>query len=406
MTSRSRRARAGLGLAAACAVSVVALGCRGRGEIASGQGGATGSRSAAAPAPAVSTARDGSATAGARPDAAAPDAAAVRLLLAGKSGLQEVDLAGRVVRTVTKARLRYPRLAGAASVMAVAADKKIDWNGSAVRLVRIDLGTGAATTVAKIAPFRCVPPAQPEAAEAGAGGGGGEQGGTQITPLALQTEDDFGLTADGKHACLRLMDRNLNMASVILDTRIDLSSGEVQRQIALGGDVCTATDEVPVVERGDLCSPGREHKAAAERRWPFRFLAGSVESTADLAGATAGSRKRTRIQGLDSGEEVSPSGRWELVAGDREAGDSPSRAVALFDRETGQVFPIGGKPGSWPPAYGPDGKPPRAPKTIVVVAEDEVRWLDTGPLADALLVRGLLVLPGKPSLKLTGDVAR
>lgn len=85
--------------------------------------------------------------------------------------------------------------------------------------------------------------------------------------------------------------------------------------------------------------------------------------------------------------QLSPSGRWRLLAGHEEQGDLLHTDLLLLDRKTGQVFAL--KPGPWTPLGPAELK--AYPKDFHTAEHDDERWL---PHSDVLLVGDLVVVPG------------
>lgn len=81
-------------------------------------------------------------------------------------------------------------------------------------LERISLSDGKRLRVAKLPPFAC----------AGQSSDGSDAEATAFPDLglAIQAPGDFVVDKSGALACLTLMDRNLNMASVLVGVQVDL----------------------------------------------------------------------------------------------------------------------------------------------------------------------------------------
>ena len=109
--------------------------------------------------------------------------------------------------------------------------------------------------------------------------------------------------------------------------------------------------------------------------------------------------------------EPSPSGRWLVLSGDQEDGDYIHRGLVLFDRESGEVYPLVLRR-SWPSPLRPVGKhnPPRIKTPIAkaapAVGETDVRWLGTSSDSEYLIVDDLVVKPGAFSFSVKGEITR
>ena len=101
-------------------------------------------------------------------------------------------------------------------------------------------------------------------------------------------------------------------------------------------------------------------------------------------------------------EAIAPSGRWSVLSHPSDQGDYIHRALFLLDRQKKVVYPI--VAGAFPKALGA-GELKRLADvkgTVDAVFESTVRWLE----GEALLVDGLLVVPGQRGVEFEGDVAR
>jgi hypothetical protein len=138
----------------------------------------------------------------------------------------------------------------------------------------------------------------------------------------LQSNADFGIDAAGRTACMQISDRNLNMANIILNYRIDLTTGKVTERVVFGGEECqTMVKGKPVV--APLCKVPDAHPAvpvAAAQAWPF----------------TAKSKR------FDA-DSTSASGRFSFLRDSdvvAEQGDYVYLAPFVFDAQTGAVLTI------------------------------------------------------------------
>jgi hypothetical protein len=307
------------------------------------------------------------------------------ILVGSTRGLEAWDLNG--TRTVMSAGFaRHPRwIPDRSAVLAITGRSLVD--GKA-KVERIQLATGKRRRVATLPSFSC-----------------GEAAGEEILKPSLQSASDFRVDRGGKFACLTLMDRNLNMASLVLDVRVDLSSGRTERELLGPVDGCTPPSDVVADDKGESrvdCEPVTVREAAPPASaQPFGYEAGGRI----IDGRTPSALRVRALRDFSPGP-VSPSGRWVLLESEPEEGDYIYRDLLLFDRAQGAVFAVPtGASNRWPEAL-PVRKLSRSPRTARVVGEDDVRWLDLEPQADVLVVGDLIILPGERSFRVRGDVVR
>jgi hypothetical protein len=190
--------------------------------------------------------------------------------------------------------------------------------------------------------------------------------------------------------------------------RVDLENGKVSRFLEPGPSCSPPRD----VNRGEpptpsfqACPEKKIVRSAAGRVFRFAFDEGTIVEHA----AGARTSPTLKLSGYGT-EDESPSGRWLVLGGDIEEGDYIHRRIVLFDRESGDVFPIRTKPGAWPsPLAGSGARPPFAialPETASVVGESDVRWLGEDETSELLVVDELLVRPRGASFSVDGNVAR
>jgi hypothetical protein len=189
-----------------------------------------------------------------------------------------------------------------------------------------------------------------------------------VANLDVQADDDFVFDGSGNAVCMTLMDRNVNMANVAIDVRVDLASGAVLHRVTRGGE-CAAKPP-----NWKDCAA----RATDGAKWaPFRSAAGIDE------------------------ELVSPSGRWSVLSMNDDRGDYIHRSLFLLDRQGDQVFPIVKGPFPAPIPLAALARTEDRAATVDAVGESVVRWLDH----DALLVDSLLVVPERGGVDIDGDAA-
>lgn len=241
--------------------------------------------------------------------------------------------------------------------------------------------------------------------------------GTVAEPYVLADHLHFeaSMAVDDTRACFEVMDRNLNMASVILDVEVSLASGTITHQVAFSEE-CGALDDA--AREALPCTPVLR---AAARQAPgsvrARPMPWSLEGEGDRVRLVGPRGRSRRVAILDASiETVSRDGRWAVVAGNREEGDYLYRSLYLLDRRRGAIHPIGfagDDPGagaeghSWPAALSPAelADPVRvAGHGFVVTGETSVRWIEAGR---ALVLGGdLVVRPGRGVARLPGLLVR
>jgi len=225
----------------------------------------------------------------------------------------------------------------------------------------------------------------------------------------LQFAESFA--ADSAHACFEVMDRNLNMVSVIAAIDVDLATGGVTSTVTLS-DTCGALERAAIDALACtrvIRDRSRAHRGGGRTRpgsWSFA-------ETADRAFLVDPRGRRHAIALREPAIElVSPSGRWAVVAANRDEGDYIYRSLFLLDLRRGLLFPIQG-PGEDASNHTAAWPRPLARRELAsaeylervghgVAGETAVRWLgETLVLGERLLVR-----PGQGSVELPGPLVR
>lgn len=343
------------------------------------------------------------------------------LIVADQAGLSAYQWDGSGKRTVSAGSTLHPRRFDASSVLALAVDSGRDLAGGA-RLERISLLDGTRRVLAQLPPFACgtppvaptpegVPP--PAAAQPGPGG-------VEVATLDVQTTSEFKVDAAKQVACLDLMDRNTNLATLGMRVRVDLTSGKVMRWMTLGAEDCQLpADVLPgVPEDDDVCNailqgapPALEARGDAAQSapsaplstpYPFGFDDERVTQLDAAGKATA----KVSIEGYEV-ELASPSGRWLLLGGDSEEADYMYRRLVLLDRQSGELFALQGEPGPFPKALKAQGKRLRTPirGAARLQFEADVRWLGDSAESELLVLGELLVRPGERAFSVAGELA-
>ncbi|MDX2024489.1 MAG: hypothetical protein SF187_29885 [Deltaproteobacteria bacterium] len=286
----------------------------------------------------------------------------------------------------------FPRICVAVYILAIHPENSADLSrGGSIDRIVID--TGDRAPIAKLPPFVCA------------------DASLKVFPsvaLNIQDPGDFRIDRKKGWACITLMDRNINAASLLLDIRVDLKSGNVARHVSVGEFSCRPPDGVTTgAKAADTCGSQSRASATAsqQKRYAFSFRTGNV-----MKSVKGRPQKVLRINEYEQ-EALSPSGRWALLSGDQSDGDYIHRQLVLLDRETGQIFPIHGSPGAWPSALEPVAgsslriEVPIA-NTIGVVGESDVRWLGTSAESEVLVIDDLIIVPRRESFSVNGAVAR
>jgi hypothetical protein len=333
----------------------------------------------------------------------APVPAQADLIVGSSRGLEAWRPDGSGKRLISAGAARSPRWLDAANVVVIVArdgSEPPDLTAGAA-LERISLSDGKRQQLALLPPFACKQTTRRPADDR-----------PPPLRLAIQEADDFIIFKGGRRACMSLMDRNINMASVSVDVAIDLTSGKVRRWLTMGSEDCAppagvkvaAPDSAPKCIADLSPPPSRGRREAYE----FEFASGGVLKRRGKAGARV-----LKIRGYSPEETVglSPSGRWSVLRGEQEDGDYIHAQLVLLDREAGEIFPI--REGAvWPAALRAGGKGSlpqiKTPieHTIQVVGETDVRWLGSTAESELLAVGALVVRPGRQSFSVKGEIAR
>jgi hypothetical protein len=346
-----------------------------------------------APAPTVAPSTGGARTGHRARSRAASD----ELIVGSARGLDAYGPDGVHRRTISPGAALHPRWFDADSVI-VLAPRDPQTLGAGARLQRISLVDGRRRELAVLPPFACAPRSSEPSESPFA---------SFPYQLDLQDGRDFELSLSSGLVCLQLLDRNVNMASVMLDVRFDLRTGGVERWLTVGEDVCTPPRDV---------RPGSAPNECSEAPTPAASAAPAGAYPYDMPNAD-GRVIQTSPQGEDTALQLgsdyspvlySPSGRWLVLGGDTEEGDYLYRRLSLLDRENGRVYPIV-RSAAWPEPVEPtQGSPPTLPpieRAILEPHETDVRWLGP-PDAELLVVGNAIVRPGVGSFAIDGSIAR
>lgn len=262
-------------------------------------------------------------------------------IVGNDDGLREVGLDGRLVRTISDTPASHPRL--------LASGELLFLNPRSLELRRLDLGTGEETTIATV-------PRHPEC------------GDSLDVSIDIQSAADFVVDEGSGSVCLRLMDRNANMADYGIVLRLDLEEGTLHESVWLPS---TCND-------GDT----DEDLFVCEDSAPPHHGGSPPQRAADLP--------EEYVE-----ESRSPSGRWALISGEPVMGDYVWRTLFLRETSSGRLFPFNA--GRWLEPIDP-AAPLDAGDTVRAAGESTIRWLE----GDLLQIDELLVIPGSRAIQLGG----
>ena len=264
------------------------------------------------------------------------------LIVASEGGIDEVTLEGTTTRKLSRTPASRPRrLPPTGDVLFVVPNS--------LELRRLSPDTGKEEVIARLPRGEACRPLQ---------------------PLSVQEDTDFVIDMKRNVACLSLMDRNMNMVSLQVNARVNLTTHEVKSAVVI--DLSHTCKEDPKAHAIFDCS----------REPSFNPPAPAPPGLVLPAGFHVESR--------------SPSERWLVLGGEVTEGDYIHRKLLLLDSETHRVYPI--VEGPWPRPIAPGA----AFDTVDVVSESTIRWIQR---LDVLLVDRLLVKPGERTVRLAGDIA-
>ena len=324
------------------------------------------------------------------------------LIVGSERGLEAWKRDGSAQRRISLGPALHPRWLDAETVLTLKPARPEEQRDllSGARLERISLRDGSRTTLAQVPGFQCANAtrADDELPDPGS--------------LDIQDPSDFEIADDKRAACIVLMDRNINMANVRLNVRVDLKSSAITRWLDVGEPNCKAPVDVSTeaVPEGVFCDtpfaaqPQPEPKANTfpftferEKLW-HRDTDGRVEAKLKLASYDV--------------ESTSPSGRWLVLSGDTNEADYIYRRLILLDRGNGQLYPIPSEAGTWPPplaaASTADLPSIRNPveQTVQIWGEVDVRWLGDSAESELLVIGTEVVRPGELRFLVDGEIAR
>ena len=312
------------------------------------------------------------------------------LLVGDDDGLWAFRNDGSGKRLISAGTARAPRMLDATSVLVV---RPVAGTGleRGAKLEKVSLRDGTRKLLATVPPLRC-------------------KGSKHPVALEIQSADDFQVSPQQQIACLKLMDRNSNMASYALRVTADLQRNVVKRQLTVGAEECQPVDDVSTsdtVEDEDRCNDETDEMDPAAG--PPRAFTFDQEQL--FRRDESGRRHRVlRLAGYDAGDE-SPSGRWILLSGDYTEGDYIYLRWLLLDQTSGALYPLPKEPQPFPaPLSVPPGANARLSTPVeqaaLIAGETEKRWLGRDQHDELLVVGPLIIRPLKTIFSVQGEVAR
>ncbi|MEY4576564.1 MAG: hypothetical protein RL701_1267 [Pseudomonadota bacterium] len=351
--------------------------------------------SAAQPVSKLAQTRAGEDTPPAQTISAEPASTSVSQLIVGnETGLELWAPDGRSHRVLSVGAAMHPHRIDDHTVLAVR-PKHDRYLLQGASIEKISLRDGSRSQVAELPEFSCSNSTEDDPVMFGG--------------LDIQDPSDFALTADGRVACINLMDRNINMANVLVRVRVELDSGRVTRWLAVGEDECRAPADMRIGEPSEAETCKRDTPAPAPTvtapTFPYTFdeRTGYVQTTGE---------KPTRLARLHeyTHELTSPSGRWLVLGGDIEEGDYSHRRIVLCDRTDGALYPVRAEAGPWPAPLTAAKRGGRIRVQTAdmadVVGETDLRWLGDSAETEVLVVDQLVIQPNAAVWSFEGELAR
>jgi len=332
-------------------------------------------------------------------------AAAEHLVTSRERGILQVDDAGTVAAVVTSTPAVVGRMRDATHVIFL--------TPATNELRELDLTSRTERVVATL----------PGDVGLGCGGqwGSDAEGDARREPYLVGDQLMFAssMAVDADRACFEVMDRNLNMASVIAQIEVDLRTAAVRSWLTFVlEDRASSCVAIPEGEADALpCTQLLRLRARQERSggrpgvdsWTPR----DHGERGAIVGPNGARRRLAIVQPML--ETVSPSGRWAVIGGNREEGDYIYRSLWLLELRRGLVFPIEGPTDVEPETTvrAPRWPPPLSPRELAdpeamirhgygVAGETAIRWLGR----TLVLGERLLVTPGVGSVVLPGPLVR
>ncbi|MCX4239701.1 hypothetical protein [Paraliomyxa miuraensis] len=303
------------------------------------------------------------------------------LVVVGDGGIVELDLDGKVLRTLTSEPGRSPRWLPGKDAFVYLGQRRADAR-ELRRFGAKDLVDLAIARLSLAAPC-------PKAAYAEGDEEESEFMGDGVPELDLTIEEELRVTADGKHVCMLATDHEADLRSNVVSMSIGLSTGKVERVLVFGGEECkrrTVDDPKPCRTPTSEDTEDEEDDASdLEASEPEE-----IESPFPM----------TRVHSR------SPDERWLLIELASALGDVLHLQFGLYDTRTRKLYslPRNGKV-AWP-------KPTAVPSPL---GEDETipDWPDVGggeTIAWAgphhLVLGRTLFVAGERIVELPGDIVR
>jgi hypothetical protein len=218
--------------------------------------------------------------------------------------------------------------------------------------------------------------------------------------LAVQSHEDVQVDRDGRHVCVSLNDRNVNMTSIASHVRIELESGHLEQGLTPFDQAC-----LPLARSEPArCAPSPNGAPSKRPPSPYSFDS-ERHALLDASGELI-----AEIGDFELAIEAE-NDRYSVLRGNFEAGDYIHFQLLVLDRHTGELLPLpsadAGAAPAFPVALGRTELARLSRRTLGeragdFVGEDTLRF--HGP--ERLVAGKLLVLFGSRRLvALPGEVA-
>jgi hypothetical protein len=249
------------------------------------------------------------------PPSARSTGPAPALIVAGAAGIFELGSAGEPVRRLGSSdQASYPRfLPGSSALVFV-------HQGTTLRRLEIATGTERAVAGPWQAHVVCNEDVRFE--------------------LAVQAHEDVQVDGDGRHVCVSLNDRNVNMASIASHVRIELGSGHLEQGLTPFDHAC-----LPLARSEPArCEPSP--KAAPSHRPPLPYAFDSERhALLDTSGKLI-----AEIGDFELAIEAE-NDRYSVLRGNFEEGDYIHFQLLVLDRRTGELLPLPSVDAATAPAF-------------------------------------------------------
>ncbi len=327
------------------------------------------------------------------------------LVASREHGLIEVDPAtAMATRVVTATHASIARRRDASHVVFLVEGTN--------ELREVDVASGVERTIATL----------PGDVGLGCGGewGSSDPRDTRRAPYVVSDALMFStsMAVDADHACFEVMDRNLNMASVVAQIEVDLATSAIRSWVTwMLEDEPTTCHALTEAEEAALPCTQLLRRRSGEantggRARPGRYTVRETrgDPPMGLLVPPTGRARRLAIREPRI-ETISPDGRWGVIGGNRDEGDYIYRSLWMLDLTSGRVFGLGDDDDDddtptpavrrWPTPI--PARELANPQRLIdaaygVIGETSIRWRgNTLVLGDSVIVtpsRSIVRLPG------------